>query len=445
MKRILLLLVAVATFTISSHPVFACQCDDYNVPICGRYWRSDAVFVGQVRDITLPPASRSGADLPLATVHFIVEQPFRGVTTATFDVQTIHGTMCDVRFEKGKRYLVFGDRDSDTNQVFTGMCSGTGTVEDLQDELNYIRSVMQGAASESIKGFIQQMRYKDIAGAKIEIRNGKTSFETTSDEKGKFSVSVGSPGTYTVRVLIPSSVSVAETIDNRFDKIETTDTLTTVEYKVELGKNQCDYRRLDLFPVDLHATAAISGNVLTSSGRPVDKGYVYLQSGADPDWSTYTKIEADGSFKFEEVAVGEYLLVLNPGNRAPGEDDPPFARTYYPNAANSNGATKIVVTEGGKLENLTLRVGPPLKARVVSGRIVWKDGGMATDAHLSLYDDDRYVRMIKADKKGVFSFKVYGDFKYIIKAAMFGEPFGESDRVPVTDKSTNLTLVLKPR
>ncbi|HEU4834360.1 MAG TPA: hypothetical protein VFS90_08100 [Pyrinomonadaceae bacterium] len=444
MKRIILFLIAVAAFTISSDQVFACQCDDYHVPICGRYWRSDVVFVGQVRDIT-PIESRSPQELPLATVHFIVEQPFRGVTTATIDVQTMWGTMCDIRFVKGKRYLVFGARDSETNQLGTGMCSGTRAVEDSEDALNYIRSVMQGAASESIKGSIEQMMYKEIAGAKVEIRNGKTSFETTSDEKGKFSVSVGSPGTYTVRVLIPSSVIVAETIDNRVDKIETTDTLTTIEYKVELGKNECDYRRLELFPVDLHATAAISGNVLTASGRPVDKGDVYLQSADAPDWSRYTKIEADGSFKFEEVAVGEYFLVLNPDNKAPGEDDPPFARAYYPNATNTAAATKVVVTEGAKLENLTLRVGPPLKARVVSGRIVWKDGSRATDGSLSVYDGDHYVRLVNADKKGFFSFKVYGDFKYTLKAQMFGEPLGESDRVPITDKSTNLTLVLKPK
>jgi len=285
-----------------------------------------------------------------------------------------------------------------------------------------------------------------VAGAKIEIRNGKTSFETTSDERGKFSVSVGSPGTYTVRVLVPSSVEVAEIVDSKpVDKVETTDTLTTIEYKVELGKNQCNYRHLDLFPVDLHATAAISGNVLTASGRPVDKGYVYLQKADNPERSIYIKIEADGTFKFEEVAVGEYLLVLNPRNEAPGEDDPPFARTYYPNATNITAATKIVVTEGAKLEDLTLRVGPPLKARVVSGRVVWKDGSRASDGSVSIYDGDHYVRLVKADKKGFFSFKVYGDFKYTIKAQMFGEPFGESDRVPITDKSTNLTLVLKPK
>lgn len=438
------MLVAIGFFTVSPDQVFACVCADYNVPICGRYWQSDAVFVGQLRDITPPPRSRSSQDMPYATLHFIVEQPFRGVTTTTLDVQTLSGTDCDINFRKGERYLVYGARSEESNQLFTGLCMGTDSVENSEEELNYIRSVMQGTAGESITGVIDQFRYKYIAGAKIDIRNGNTRFETTSDEKGKFSISVA-PGTYTVRVLIPSSVLLAEMGDNTpVDKIETTDTLTTIEYKVELDKNQCNYRHLDVFPVDLHATAAISGNVLTASGRPVDKGYVHLQEADDPDRSINTKIETDGSFKFEEVAVGEYFLVLNPRNEAPDKDDPPYARSYYPNATNATAATKIVVTEGAKLENLTLRVGPPLKARVVSGRIVWKDGRAALNAHISLYDGERYVQLVSADKKGFFSFKVYGDFKYTIKAEMY-QPWGESDSVAITDKSTNLTLVLKPK
>ena len=144
MKRILLLLVAVACFTISSDQVFACTCSDYNVPICARYWQSDAVFVGQLRDITPPPEPRPPQAMPLAILHFIVEQPFRGVTTPTVDVQTFSGTSCDIPFRKGERYLVYGARGADSNELFTGMCMGTDSVENSEDELNYIRSVAQG-------------------------------------------------------------------------------------------------------------------------------------------------------------------------------------------------------------------------------------------------------------------------------------------------------------
>ncbi len=92
-----------------------------------------------------------------------------------------------------------------------------------------------------------------------------------------------------------------------------------------------------------------------------------------------------------------------------------------------------------------MRVGPPSKARTVSGKVVWEDGGAVTKAHLSLYDGDRYIRLVNVDKNGRFNFEVYGDFKYAIEATMWGERSGKSDRVSITNKSTNLTLVLKPR
>src|SRR5258705_8724092 len=77
MKRLLLLLIALTCLTISSQSIRACQCLEYGTPVCAAYWRSDAVFVGQLRDIT-PPDQKSQNALPTATLHFIVEQPFRG-------------------------------------------------------------------------------------------------------------------------------------------------------------------------------------------------------------------------------------------------------------------------------------------------------------------------------------------------------------------------------
>ena len=169
-----------------------------------------------------------------------------------------------------------------------------------------------------------------------------------------------------------------------------------------------------------------------------------VKTEEDPNRFRYAKIEANGSFKFEGIAVGEYFLVLNPDNEPPDKDDLPYPRTFYPNATDAGRATKIVVTEGAKLENLTLRVGPPWRARTVSGRVVWQDGSAVPKAHLTLYDGDRYIQSLDIDKNGRFNFKVYGDFKYALEAKVWGERSGKSDRVPITEKSTNLTLVLKP-
>ena len=76
--------------------------------------------------------------------------------------------------------------------------------------------------------------------------------------------------------------------------------------------------------------------------------------------------------------------------------------------------------------------------------MVSKQGGAIKNALLSLYNIDRWVVSINADDDGRFSFKVYGDFEYSIVARMSDGRNGISDRVPIGEKSTDLTLVLKP-
>jgi|GEM_PF-3752470 len=47
----------------------------------------------------------------MATLHFIVEQPFRGVNSNNIEVETLWGTICDIKFVKGKRYLVYAYKE----------------------------------------------------------------------------------------------------------------------------------------------------------------------------------------------------------------------------------------------------------------------------------------------------------------------------------------------
>ena len=441
MKRLLLIVTSLALIPFIAEDVRCCTCLEYDVPVCAAYWRADAVFVGQLVDIT-PVEKTSENQMPTQMLHFIVEQPFRGVASGRVDVETLHGTSCDMRFGKGERYLIYASRGQD-NQLFAGPCSRTENLKYVGDDLNFIRSLTHQGAQESIFGRLVRNKYEPLPGLKVTVQSGEMTLEATTDAKGNFLVSMPGPGNYTVRAFIPFAAAVMAYREDEQGKIDSTDALTTFEYDVQLAKSQCNYRQIDTFKIDLHATAEVSGSVLTASGRPVSAGYVHLVNAADQNDSEFKKLEDNGSFKFEGVAVGEYYLVLNPRNEAPNENDAPYPRTYYPNAAEASAATKIVVTEGVKLENLTLRVGPSWKGRVVAGKVIWEDGRSAQNAHISLYDGDRYVRFIKLDEKGRFNFKVYGDFKYAILAETWGPNRGKSELLSITEKSTGLKLVLK--
>lgn len=443
MKRLLLIVVSFAWIPLVSEEAKACTCREYNVPVCAAYWRADAVFGGQLVDIT--PVEKSDNRTPTVMLHFIVEQPFRGIGGDRVLVETLHGTSCDMLFVKGERYLIYASRETG-GQLFAGPCTRTTDLKHANEDLNYLRALARGDAKEAIMGRLLRDQYAPLTGLRVSVQSGDKTTEVKTDAKGDFSVSVLNPGTYTVRAFIPFAAMVMVYGQDEQGKTNATDTLTTFEYEVQVEKNQCQYRQLNVYQGDLHATAEVSGKVLTASGRPVNPGYVELVHAADSNKSDFKRIEMDGSFKFEGVAVGEYYLVLNPRNQAPSEYDAPYPRTYYPNVSESAAATKIVVTEGAKIEHLTLRVGRPWEERIITGKVVWHDGRTVNDAHVSLYDGDRYVRLVSVDEKGRFTLNVYGDFKYAIIAEEWGRNLGRSERVSIVNgKSTDLVLVLKPR
>lgn len=84
-----------------------------------------------------------------------------------------------------------------------------------------------------------------------------------------------------------------------------------------------------------------------------------------------------------------------------------------------------------------------LERETGDGKVVWQDGSPAKNAHVSLYNGGKYIRLIKVDEKGRFNFHAYGDFAYEIDAEVWG-PRGKSERVSINkEKSTDMKLVLK--
>ena len=443
MKRLLLLSLTIFSIVLLAEPVGACTCAHYGVPVCAQFWQTDAVFVGQVTDIQVPKGDPGSP--PTATVHFIVEQPFRGISATQVDVETLHGTSCDMGFKKGERYLVYAHFNGDAKQLFAGPCSGTELLEYADDDLNYIRAVMTQSAGESISGRVGEGRFQGLPQLRVKVTGGGRTWETFTDRDGNFFVSVTGPGVYKVRAEVPFAAFVVREAGGQEVRTNATDTLTTLDYEVTLEKNHCDYQELQIIKDDLHATAEMSGKVLTASGTGLDKGSVCLVKAAKPDdYPTARQLEADGSFAFAGVAPGEYYIVLNPRNEAPDRDAAPYPRTYYPGVSTLEKATKITVAEGAKLEDLNLHLGPPLKPRTISGTVEWANGRKAIGGQINVYDGRNYVQKVTVEQDGTFSFEVYGDFDYQIEAQTWTrEKTVISKRIPLTpDKSTGLKLVL---
>lgn len=431
MNRLLLIIVALLCISAFTEPIQACECREYDTPICAQFWRADAVFVGQVIDIK-PLQNKPDDVYTYVMVRFDVEESFRGVSGPRVGVGGVTNTLCDPKFKKGKRYLVYAYLGDKTNQLFAGMCTGTTLAVDIDESVKELRKLRQREVEESISGRIVTNRYQGLPGIKIEVISNDKTFNTVTTKYGDFSLSLPAPGSFKVRVLVPYAARLMEYSDDDIAiKSTKTDSLSTFEYDVTLEKSQCSYLQIDVYGTDPHATATVTGNVLTATGEAVDKGAVHLSNEVDtgPDYVSFLK--KDGSFKFERVAVGEYYVVLNARNEVPEEYDAPYARTYYPATVDKREAKKIQVTEGSTIENLAIRVGPRMTERTVAGTVVWKSGRALRYPYLAVYSGNEYVRRVGI-KDGTFNFILYGDFDYSIEAHDHIEEIeGRSQRIKI--------------
>ncbi|HKO45588.1 MAG TPA: hypothetical protein VJU84_20095 [Pyrinomonadaceae bacterium] len=430
MSRLFIILVTVLCLPAFAETIQACQCREYGTPTCAKFWRSDAVFVGQVVDVK-PLQKKPDNVYSYVMVRFIVQESFRGVSGTRVGVATAT-TMCDTTFKKGKRYLVFASLDDDTNQLFTGMCRGTTLISDT-DDLNELRKLKQREAGESISGRIVTNRYKGLPGMTVEVTGNDKTLKTMTTKYGEFSLPMTGSGSFTVRVSVPYAVQHMMYSNDDLDvRSVHTESVSTFEYDVTLQKSECSYLEIDVHGTDPRATAAVAGNVLTATGEAVAKGAISLINDLETGPDYVEHVQKDGSFRFEGVAPGEYHLVLNAGKEVPAEFDAPYARTYFPATEDKSEAKKISVTEGAVIESLSMRVGRRMSERTVAGKVVWNGGLALEDAYLAVYSGDEYVRRVEIEDDGTFKFILYGDFAYSIEARDFiDEIEGRSQRITI--------------
>jgi hypothetical protein len=445
MNRLLLIIVAMLCMPAFTESIQACECREYRTPICARFWRSDAVFVGQVVDIK--PLKRKPDDVYTYVMsRFMVQESFRGVPGPIVGVGTATNTLCEPKFKKGKRYLVYTSLDDKTNQLFAGMCNGTTLAVDIDESLKELRKLAHREVGESISGLIKTRRYQGLPGIAVEVTSNDKTFKTMTTKYGEFSISLPSPGSFKVRVSVPYAVQLMDSSDDDLAvRSNQTESGSTFEYDVILEKSQCSYLELDVYGTDPRATGTVAGNVLTATEQAVDKGAVSLINEVDTGPDYVALLKTDGSFRFERVAPGEYHLVLNARHELPEEYDAPYARTYFPATTDKRQAKKIQVVEGAVIENLAMHVGPRMTERIVAGTVVWKGGRPLESAHISVYSGNEYVRYVSIDEDGRFNCILYGDYDYSIDASDYiDEIEGHSQRKKIPQgNSTGLRLVIQ--
>ena len=443
MKRFFLVVVTLVCLPFLKSEAQACQCVEYGTPLCASFWRHDAVFVGRL--VSIKSLKTKPDDIyTYSALHFVVEEPFRGISSKRVIVGTTMGNLCDKKFEKGNRYLVFASLDTETNQLFTGgICSPGRLVDHAGDDLTYLRKVTTQTVPETISGKVVVRRYEGVPGLKIRVEGEGTTLETTSSKDGKFSFTLPGPGQFKVSAYVPYPTSGFSYAEGVFLMTDVTPRLTTISYDLNLKKNECHYLELDIVDDDPRATGTVAGRVLGASGQPITRAAVKLVNTSETGSDYVEVLSNDGSFTFERVAPGEYYLALN--HESPRYDSP-YPTTYYPNVTAIRDATKISVMQGASVADLTLHVGPERKGRTVSGVAVWPDGREPEELRLNIFADGEYLGWYPLrEDDGKFDLVLYGDFVYSVEALDDGDKIQrQSERITVKEGgSPGLKLVLR--
>jgi len=228
---------------------------------------------------------------------------------------------------------------------------------------------------------------------------------------------------------------------------------------INLGPGQ----RLTDIQMTAQAISRISGRVLDDSGKPLAGARVFamvpLYVGGrrqlQSHWDTSTGMRGD--FRFGDLDPGQYYVRVEPQNdsevavlfkspalfdqiitRAPFSKEPEGYPTIYYPGASIESATAISLTDGQRLDDLTITV-PKIRTSRLRGKILEETNQRAVPSHVTLVPigsspDSSWSRFFEA-KDGTFDIRAVQPGDYFLTALTVGRNPPLTKRMKVTIRS----------
>lgn len=459
------LVVGVVALMLLAKSVFACQCEEYDVPYCERVNRADAIFVGTVKSVPNPNDMPGGMEE--SVIRFDVEQVFKGTLEKTVDVGYIFGTSCSwAKFEMGERWIVYGFRNRTTGRLSIPFCTWSSQYTESDEDVAFLNDFKQGKTTESVRGKVLNAYDGGVVtGSSVIVTLGNAKLTTTCNDEGSWQLAVPGPGKYKVNISLPFS-AVLMSYDPEFavNVISVDERKSVFEYETVVEKGLCNYRQLNPTKIDLKANASISGRLLDHQGAPVKKGFVYLSRwGIDESETlkdtTLEIADEDGNFSFVGLREGPYVVLTNPDN-FPDKNEA-YLRSYLPGVSSFAAAFVIELEQGKELVVPDFKLPKPLPTRKIEIYAVYPDGKPVlnwgpeakadTLPSISIHrSDGDYLELADATRsgEGKYSLPLYKGFPYVIEISAYGRD-GQSwngfVRIPKEGAAQTFKMILKPK
>jgi hypothetical protein len=385
-------------------PGLACSCASYEkVLACEIFHKAPIIFRGRVVDHNHDP--RLGF-VQWTLYRFRIEEMFKGLPSSVKEVfiDPASFTSCYGEFHSNADYLIYtgGQESLETFSTYysrvksvknrdgsvkplpdawkdlgdvpvfpVGLCSPSGTIQDDDPDLTYLRLASQGklSASGSIQGIAAQNAgsaflfgdHLPVAGATITATKGSYTWNSITAADGSYSIPQLPPGKYTL------SAASADFGVGDF-KLRAPD--------VEVVAGGCVVAR-----ASFGTSATITGTVLNHQGRAATG--VYIQAAAVsangtvkiiPE--TWARSDLRGEFTVRNVPAGEIVVGANINSSPTFEE--PYDTVYVPAAASVDAARVFTLKPDDQVKGVILRLPQPLPFANLFVDVLWPDGSPAT-------------------------------------------------------------------
>jgi hypothetical protein len=422
----------------------------YDTP-CERFGDADVVFVGRYVE--------QGYDvntLEDPKLYFEVVEPFLGTVEKSRLLINVGDSIYSLDYKIDELYLIYADELNGE----LGARWDNKAVSDAGEDLSFLRNLSAsdglgmrvfGDVSEDVSAVANEaLKRKIISGVKIrfeKIGAKNVFFETATDFDGNYEI-ILPPGNYNVEPVLSAPVyRNISVILHRLPRVNAKDG-GCLEHSFWLRNN-----------------VSVGGKLLYADGTPVEDAFITIlaQEGEINSDSTETaKTDKSGKFKFENIPVGRYFLVLNYFDEEDYEADELdkalngriFPRFFYPTTTEKSKAKLIEIDLGQTPKPFEFRLPARFTPKKIYGNLFWDDGSPADSASVELKSTDKTSEFKgswnKTEEGGKFILKGFAKGEYFIRARdsqKIGEEFvefcAESEKFKIDKVSSGFKLVLK--
>lgn len=401
-------LISFAFLIVLFSPRVATACSCAGRPsICESFAAAEAVLVGTVARVENDGRKGENGRVYITgqTAYVQVEESFKGARVSEMVFRS-YGSSCDAVYKEGQRWLFYASFDKEDKAWSIGGCGRSTLIEWAADDLLYLRNLPASAQKTRISGMLRSGTDKPLMGIKVKFTDGQKVYDTFTDKNGVYEVFGLPPGKYLVEPEIPVNLKI--NFPSYAGEVDYSNRKTP---RVLLKEKSCAgasfYFTENTF---------ISGKVFSPDGRPLKNVCLRLRSKDNPDAKNFLMdcTEADGTFKIDEIPLGDYLLIANEDGVVSSFQ--PFRTVYYPGVFEKEKATVLTIASGDQRRDTDLHIPSLRPTRTVEGTLVYSDGRPVADESVQFTGDaqqgaSREEVNVRTDSNGRFSLPVLEGLK----------------------------------